>query len=490
MTKTTIRASRSDHARLLQAAVDGERSILSGAPDALLQSAYCTSGCSVLHYAAGYNQLAIVDYLVRDRGFDNVNIAVPKRYRKAQGRTPLHYAARNGHVTMVRHLVETYGANENAFAKHNVTPLQLAVWRNQVSVAQYLVMERGVDPAQANEFGCTLLHWLAIAPIETESEEGDDGAADEAVIATAEWLISLPGVSVRAKQKQGHTALHKAAWQGHYGLVQYLHQKHELWDDSPDHAGNYAADLADMAPRTRRHVRIAQYLRRYASPYLLEACRTLGIPVEQARRKSKVQAAYYRAAKQLHPDALPRSYKQQADMNIEVMVDASEHEATSPSNRDKDSAPVSGSFQSVATAYQYLMRIDDSENDENDLFHQRNPKHSLPLMLQLTSASSNHNPHIIENSNDQDHFQARLMAVLLEYGSKGLDLSNIKKKWRQVWPETSFPDTGSLSLSAYLRKHASDIVELRMDDRNCLRVHAKCVSDYSSLSGGVLSLSI
>jgi hypothetical protein len=43
-------------------------------------------------------------------------------------------------------------------------------------------------------------------------------------------------------------------------------------------------------------------------------------------------------------------------------------------------------------------------------------------------------------SDDASCFKARLLAVLLEYGDKGMDLSIIKKKWRQIWgPDEKFP---------------------------------------------------
>ena len=49
------------------------------------------------------------------------------------------------------------------------------------------------------------------------------------------------------------------------------------------------------------------------------------------------------------------------------------------------------------------------------------------------------------STDDDNLFQARLLAVLLEYGDKGLDLSNIAKKWNQVWPDVpldSYFETG------------------------------------------------
>jgi len=72
-----------------------------------------------------------------------------------------------------------------------------------------------------------------------------------------------------------------------------------------------------------------------------------------------------------------------------------------------------------------------------------------------------------------------LIAVLLEYGDKGLDLSNVKKKWKQVWPDNPFPNPpGRMPLSKWIRQQAGDAVDLILDDKGCLRVHSKsCTQD-------------
>jgi hypothetical protein len=85
---------------------------------------------------------------------------------------------------------------------------------------------------------------------------------------------------------------------------------------------------------------------------------------------------------------------------------------------------------------------------------------------------------------DMDCFKARLIAVLLEYGDKGLDLSNVKKKWRQVWPDAPFPDADDTTakrtiLSDFIRQHAGDVVEIivskdrsvRVVPKHCTRAH-------------------
>jgi hypothetical protein len=68
---------------------------------------------------------------------------------------------------------------------------------------------------------------------------------------------------------------------------------------------------------------------------------------------------------------------------------------------------------------------------------------------------------------DDDCFKARLIAVLLEYGDKGLDLCNIKKKWKQVWPKVPFPLETEVEgrkrkggLAAFILLKAGDVVDV------------------------------
>jgi len=59
-------------------------------------------GCTSLHWAAGSNQIEVIRYLVEERSVA-VNITATN---KARGRTPLHYAARNGRLQAAKLLVE------------------------------------------------------------------------------------------------------------------------------------------------------------------------------------------------------------------------------------------------------------------------------------------------------------------------------------------------------------------------------------------------
>jgi len=526
--------------RLLQAAADGDLERVlqreedlerrdgdggdgcsaAAAVDVLLRTATCQSGCSALHWAAGCNRTGVVDFLVVEKGCD---VEMPAYYRrrgwdgagegaggvknrahqhekpqepgssasgrvrgggrKDGGRTPLHYAARNGCLDAVRCLVEEHNADPRPLGRDGVTPLQLAVWQNQVDVAKYFVRECRLDPArERNDFDCNLIHWLAIAPLDVAGEDSRD------LVPTARWLASQ-GVDMSARQKQGHSALHKASWLGHYELVRYLHEQHDLWDDVPDHAGNYAVDLCKMTgasgPLQPRHVRIVDYLLRHCSRQRAASCAVLGLSVDAAVDCNSIRRAYLRTVRDVHPDTVARRRRgRQQQTHSNIGEDASDYK------RLHD-------FLLVKHAYEHLMH-------QGGRGTQCNPAHELKLLLKASAedegdmeekAESSGMPSATasattgcqcsnggDNNNGEydSFFKTRLLAVLAEYGSKGLDVSNVQKKWKQVWPEVAFPPTKG-RLSKWIQIRAGDVVSVRRDDNGCLRVHAKQQTSLSSI---------
>ena len=432
-----IRAKTRKDQQILQAAANGYIDILRGLSNHILRTTVCTSGCTCLHWAAGCSQVAVLSYLVLERGIP-VDL---KAVKKARDRTPLHYACRNGYLDSAKWLVEMGGADPDARAKHGVSPFQLAVWQNRLQICQWLVQDCGVDPAQVNDFACGAVHWIGLCP-----SKGD--GAD--LLPFAKWLATQPGVNFRLKQRQGHSPLHKAAWGGHLELIKYLHQYQDLWDDSQDDAGNYAADLADMA-NTPRHSEIARYLRHHCSRARAESCAILRVPIRAT--ESDIRKAYLQQARELHPD-------RQIDMTSRM-----------PRNSIPDHE-----FDALHKAYHHLV-------DAGGRGNQSNPAHSLNLMLEHVNAAAQDSGKNHTDRDDVSLFKARLIAVLLEYGERGLDLSNVKKKWKQVWPDEPFPDysaeevTGKTSkkttLSEFLQVQAGDVVEFVKDGSGMTRLLPK-----------------
>jgi Ankyrin repeats (3 copies) len=452
-----IRAANPAHQAILQAAADGTllplqqrfRSVVEDWRDVK-----CTSGCTALHWAAGINQVHVIRYLLlQPESSQYVDLAIEKKY-PAAGRTPLHYAARNGCLEAAHCLMEEFAAHPNPCAKHGVTPLHLACFQNQLPMIQYLLNRNEKEATDTlfltNDCGCNVLHWLAICPA---SRAGPPGGVD--LIPTAEWLateLRRRGPAREdlwhAVQTQGHTVLHKAAWLGHYALIQYLHERHDVWDDRPDHAGNYAVTVAEMA----RHAdggRTVHYLRTHCSRAAAHSCFLLGLPdLAAAQDPVQLRRAYHHRARQYHPDRQPR-----ACFTLEKT-----NEPSDDGIREDDSA-TEVTFDAIYKAYYHL-------SVEGGRGQQCNAAHQLKLLLPPIASNEENSVLIHPRCDDtldasaDDCFKARLIVVLKEYGNKGLDVSNLKKKWRQVWRGEAFPDTGRRSLTQWIQHTAGDVVDV------------------------------
>eukprot|EP00978_Attheya_sp_CCMP212_P028373 scaffold97840_cov57-Attheya_sp.AAC.2 len=119
-------------------------------------------------------------------------------------------------------------------------------------------------------------YWLGICPFDRANFHDCESGEGQDLIPLAKWLTTQPSVDYSHLQRQGHSALHKAAWGGHIALIRYLRDEHGLMNDRQDDAGNSAADLADMA-NTMRHTNVAKFLRQECSPARAKSCSILGV---------------------------------------------------------------------------------------------------------------------------------------------------------------------------------------------------------------------
>jgi ankyrin repeat protein len=110
-------------------------------------------GATPLHIAAYQGHLAIVKYLVQKGA--NINQATP------HGATPLSVAAQQGHLAIVKYLVQK-GANINQAMTNGATPLSVAAENGHLDVVKYLV--------QNGAFTSTL--WQNKSPEDIAREKG------------------------------------------------------------------------------------------------------------------------------------------------------------------------------------------------------------------------------------------------------------------------------------------------------------------------------
>ena len=233
-------------------------------------------GSTALHWACGMGRLHAARELV-ERGMD------PSALQSCGNRrSPLHFAARNGHLEVCVYLVEECGCDPDILAAADVTPFQLAAWQLQMPVLQYLAPR--IQLHRSNAYQCYASHWVALAP------------SNESIVDVAKWLKERCGPGMwQVRNAQGHTPLHKAAFAGHIPLCEWLRDDIGLLDDRPDDHGNFAADLAREAGR----VDVAEWLAQHASPTRAADLRTLGINDDDP---TSLRRAFYKKAREVHPD--------------------------------------------------------------------------------------------------------------------------------------------------------------------------------------------
>ncbi len=177
---------------------------------------------SMLFYAAAYNHLELVKFLVEN----GININAVDKY----GNTALHQAARKGFLPIVKYLVGN-GGNVNHQNEKKVTPFNEAIYYNHLECAEYL-LGKGADIDNHfdldYDFGITSLHFavgggftyskdLVKFLIEKGANVCETDAENNLLLATAVKQNTLTAQIVKAakniniRDKEGKTVLHHAA---------------------------------------------------------------------------------------------------------------------------------------------------------------------------------------------------------------------------------------------------------------------------------------
>ena len=179
-------------------------------------------GSGPLLWAAGGGHLAACRLLV-------AHGCMPGAAQKRDGRTALHWAARNGHVAVVTWLVRDCGCDPDAATRDGTTPLHWAAHGGHLRVLAWLLDEGGAECGTRNAYGCNAGQWAAQA--------GD--------VAVCDWLLRR-GLDWRVLNRNGHSALHKAAVKGRADVCRWLLAAPRLGREhmQPDGDGNTPASMA------------------------------------------------------------------------------------------------------------------------------------------------------------------------------------------------------------------------------------------------------
>ncbi|XP_058824027.1 uncharacterized protein LOC131684839 [Topomyia yanbarensis] len=153
-----------------------------------------------IHIAAECGSLKVIEFLICETTLQKYNLI---DVTHKNGWTPLHFAARAGHIEIVNALL-TKGANVDATRNDSWTPLHFAVLNGHTEVVKTL-LTRGVPIDVTTNGGFTSLHV----------------AAQNGLTEVVNTLLTK-GAKVDATQIDGWTPLHVAALNGHTEVVYTL----------------------------------------------------------------------------------------------------------------------------------------------------------------------------------------------------------------------------------------------------------------------------
>ncbi|XP_014346334.1 ankyrin repeat domain-containing protein 16 isoform X3 [Latimeria chalumnae] len=180
--------------------------------DEIQRKHFGKSGDTLLHYAARLGHLDILRYLIEDVGMDLE--LYNNDYKRA-----LHEAASMSQLSCV-HCLLAKGAKIDCLKKADWTPLMMACTRKNLGVIKALI-EHGANPALKNKDGWNCFHIAC--------REGDPGII--------QYLLTVsPGIwDTQSKIKR--TPLHTAAMHGCFEVVQVLLDRCQYEPDSKDSCG-------------------------------------------------------------------------------------------------------------------------------------------------------------------------------------------------------------------------------------------------------------
>ncbi|XP_056152735.1 poly [ADP-ribose] polymerase tankyrase-2 [Lampris incognitus] len=183
-----------------------------------------------LHFAAGYNRLAVVEYLLQ-HGAD-------VHAKDKGGLVPLHNACSYGHYEVAELLV-LHGAVVNVADLWKFTPLHEAAAKGKYEICK-LLLQHGADPMRKNRDGNTPLDLVKDADTDIQDLLRGDAAlldaAKKGCLARVKKLCSPQNVNCRDTQGRHSTPLHLAAGYNNLEVAEYLLQ-HGAEVNSQDKGG-------------------------------------------------------------------------------------------------------------------------------------------------------------------------------------------------------------------------------------------------------------
>jgi tankyrase len=167
-----------------------------------------------LHFAAGYNRIALVEFLLQNGADVHAS--------DKGGLVPLHNASSYGHLEVSQFLIKA-GADVNATDLWKFSPLHEAAAKGKVEIVK-LLLKNGANPNLKNRDGASPLDLAKDQEI-SDLLRGNAALLDAAKkgnLARVQRLLTPENINCRDTQGRNSTSLHLAAGYNNYEVAEYL----------------------------------------------------------------------------------------------------------------------------------------------------------------------------------------------------------------------------------------------------------------------------
>ena len=164
-----------------------------------------------------------------------------QRQRRRDGRTSLHFACKNGQDDVVTYLLTERGSTTKAEVDvptgDGTTPLHLACFSAHLSTVKLLIERYSTNVYRKNDWGCGVAHWIAMSA----------DPKREGIVEICQYLRMKHNISFHERQKQGHSAVHKAAQKKNREVIEWcdscMNSSEKEEAGRPDDGGNKPSDV-------------------------------------------------------------------------------------------------------------------------------------------------------------------------------------------------------------------------------------------------------